>query len=108
MIGVPLAFAIVAGFAGVWVWAEFRAGAALRLASGAVLACSVACAAYYVGWLAPQYTISFYDYAVRQSATALEEGQLDVVRQAFADYTSQSAPHPRTILARLEKAATAR
>ena len=103
-----LVFAILVIIAGFWVWAEFKAGIAWRLASGAALACSLAYAAYYVGWLGPQYTITFYDSAVRRSAAALEHGQLEAVREAFADYTSQTKPHPTTILARLEKAAARR
>ncbi len=100
----PVVLALMAIFAAAWLWAEFKAGLALRLVSGVLLITSFAYAAYYIGWLGPQYTITYYESAVRRSTAALKHGRSDLVLEAFEEYSRQPKPHPNTISARLDKA----
>jgi hypothetical protein len=95
---------LLAALTAVWLWAEFRARVVARLALGLALCGLVAYSAYYVGWLGPQYTITYYDSAVRQSADALSQGRVGEVEEAFSEYARQPVPHPLTILSKLESA----
>ena len=88
-----LAIALLAIFAVVWVWAEFRAGVVLRLASGAVLTSSLAYAANYIGWLGPQFTITFYEAAISEIAAGLESSDSRQVLAAIRKYEAERDPH---------------
>ena len=91
-----------------WLWAEFRARVFARVTLGLVLLGLVSYAAHYVGWLGPQYRITYYDSAIRRSADALNDGRADEVEEAFSEYIRQPVPHPLTILSKLEAASAAK
>jgi hypothetical protein len=87
---------------GAWVWAEVRGRLMHRLIFAASLMSMLIYIGYYVGWLGPQYTITYYDAAIRRSAETLERGEPAIVEKAFAEYLRRGDQSPITILAELE------
>lgn len=99
----PLAvLVVVIATTAAWIWAEVRAHLVTRLALGFVVLGLVGYVAYHVGWLGPQYTITYYDSALRRAAAELSAGRVAEVEAAFSDYARDSNPNPLSILSKLE------
>ncbi len=57
---------------------------------------------HYVGWLGPQYTITYYDTSIRRSLEALKQGEGAIVENAFAQYVRQGDKNAARLLADLQ------
>jgi hypothetical protein len=78
-----------------WLYGEWRGGATMRRVAAIALVALIAIASYHVGWLGPQYSITWYELSLDRIREMAQAGDTDGIAASLVRYRStHKLPEP--------------